>query len=217
MTNTGYENAPATQLIAVHCCACSLPLVDSDSVELGIGPVCRKKLGKLDADGVPEWEACAESLALFSVANPGDDEARVIFEQCLDNLDTARKGIEPQKLANLITHYVAAVQHRHDAHVGHLVDALMHMGRPNLSKRLRERLYTVRIEIDGTDMLVTCPYSDTFRDAMWNRGKRVGAWDRPVKAFRVPLTHKSGLMSALKRAYPNTNAHGPKGEFRIEA
>jgi len=40
-----YESAPATQLVATHCCACNRPLVDAKSVELGIGPVCRKKHG----------------------------------------------------------------------------------------------------------------------------------------------------------------------------
>ena len=40
-----YENAPATQMIASHCCVCNRPLVDSVSVELGIGPDCRKKHG----------------------------------------------------------------------------------------------------------------------------------------------------------------------------
>lgn len=40
-----YETAPATALVATHCCVCSRPLVDAKSVEMGIGPVCRKKYG----------------------------------------------------------------------------------------------------------------------------------------------------------------------------
>lgn len=40
-----YETAPATELVATHCCACGKPLVDAKSVEMGIGPVCRKKHG----------------------------------------------------------------------------------------------------------------------------------------------------------------------------
>jgi hypothetical protein len=38
-----YENAPATKLVATDCCVCGRPLVDSESVEAGIGPVCRTK------------------------------------------------------------------------------------------------------------------------------------------------------------------------------
>ena len=36
-----YINAPATKLLATHCCCCGRPLVDATSVELGIGPECR--------------------------------------------------------------------------------------------------------------------------------------------------------------------------------
>ena len=36
-----YENAPATKMLATNCCCCGRPLVDSMSVELGIGPECR--------------------------------------------------------------------------------------------------------------------------------------------------------------------------------
>lgn len=40
-----YENAPATKMLATHCAVCRRPLVDAKSVELGIGPDCRKKYG----------------------------------------------------------------------------------------------------------------------------------------------------------------------------
>ena len=38
--NQGYENAPATRLLATHCLICGRPLVDANSVSLGIGPEC---------------------------------------------------------------------------------------------------------------------------------------------------------------------------------
>ncbi len=40
-----YENAPATVLVATNCCVCGRALVDSVSVETGIGPDCRAKYG----------------------------------------------------------------------------------------------------------------------------------------------------------------------------
>jgi len=40
-----YEDAPATEMLASHCAACGRPLLDAKSVELGIGPECRRKLG----------------------------------------------------------------------------------------------------------------------------------------------------------------------------
>ena len=41
----GYENAPATKIMATNCACCGRPLVDAKSVETGMGPVCRKKYG----------------------------------------------------------------------------------------------------------------------------------------------------------------------------
>lgn len=40
----GYEDAPATRLLATRCALCGRPLVDSVSVEIGIGPDCRRKV-----------------------------------------------------------------------------------------------------------------------------------------------------------------------------
>ena len=46
-----YENAPATKMLATHCCACGRPLVDAASVEAGMGPDCREKYGyNIDAE-----------------------------------------------------------------------------------------------------------------------------------------------------------------------
>jgi hypothetical protein len=40
-----YENAPATKMLATHCCLCARPLVDAVSVEAGMGPDCRENSG----------------------------------------------------------------------------------------------------------------------------------------------------------------------------
>lgn len=40
-----YENAPATKMLATHCAICSRPLLDAVSVEIGMGPDCRRRHG----------------------------------------------------------------------------------------------------------------------------------------------------------------------------
>lgn len=40
-----YENATATKMLATHCVCCGRPLVDAVSVEVGMGPECRKGFG----------------------------------------------------------------------------------------------------------------------------------------------------------------------------
>lgn len=38
-----HDNAPATTLLATHCAVCGRALVDAQSVETGIGPICRQR------------------------------------------------------------------------------------------------------------------------------------------------------------------------------
>lgn len=61
--NMGYEEAPATEMMASHCLLCGRPLVDAVSVETGIGPVCREKYGYgADLGDPPNWEKFDELL-----------------------------------------------------------------------------------------------------------------------------------------------------------
>lgn len=57
-----YENAPATEMLATHCAACGRPLLDAVSVEVGLGPVCRKRHGWNAADVDEEARAEANKI-----------------------------------------------------------------------------------------------------------------------------------------------------------
>ena len=59
-----YENAPGTKMLATHCICCGRPLLDALSVEIGIGPVCRRKSGYEDVDKsfAPENHRVANAL-----------------------------------------------------------------------------------------------------------------------------------------------------------
>lgn len=39
-----YTDAPACRILAIRCCVCNTPLLDSVSMQFGIGPDCRKRL-----------------------------------------------------------------------------------------------------------------------------------------------------------------------------
>lgn len=67
----GYENAPATKLVATHCAVCVRPLVDAKSVETGVGPECRKKYG-FDHPCSPEQRLEANRL-VYQIAASQDD------------------------------------------------------------------------------------------------------------------------------------------------
>lgn len=63
-----YETAPATELLATACCCCGRPLVDAQSVEFGIGPVCREKHG-FNVDVAPDARERANKIVYAVAAN----------------------------------------------------------------------------------------------------------------------------------------------------
>lgn len=57
----GYENAPATKMLAARCAVCARPLLDAVSVESGLGPDCRRKYG-FNQEVAPELRAEANKI-----------------------------------------------------------------------------------------------------------------------------------------------------------
>ena len=63
-----YENAPATRMLATHCVCYGQALVDATSVELGIGPECRKG----DDGGIPDAVRMQANKLVFDAAVAAD-------------------------------------------------------------------------------------------------------------------------------------------------
>lgn len=57
-----FAQAPATKLVATHCCVCARPLVDAESVDSGIGPVCAERTGLMRASLSAEARAEANRI-----------------------------------------------------------------------------------------------------------------------------------------------------------
>ncbi|HYM54564.1 MAG TPA: DUF6011 domain-containing protein [Solirubrobacteraceae bacterium] len=75
---SGYEDAPATKMLATHCAVCRRPLLDALSVEVGIGPVCRRDHGyDEEVAALGDDARQAANLIVAHVAHAGvDDLAR---------------------------------------------------------------------------------------------------------------------------------------------
>ena len=202
------------RLVATTCCVCATPLADATSVELGIGPTCRKRLAKLDvvAATSPDWDAVTDALADFAAIDRSDTDRLALFEMGMDQIVLARAGIA-HKLANLITHYIAATQVQRDS-IGGLILAIERMGRPNLAEALRKRQYEIRIEAVGDMLHVFTPFAESFKTAMWKRA--LGCWNRDFKCYVVPGSRKADLHVALVESYSGMRAIGPNGDFTIE-
>jgi hypothetical protein len=63
-----YEDARATKMMATHCVCCGRLLVDATSVELGIGPECRKG----DDGGIPDAVRVEANGLVFKAAVAAD-------------------------------------------------------------------------------------------------------------------------------------------------
>lgn len=63
----GYEDSAACKMLATHCSACARPLVDAVSVEIGMGPDCRKKYFK-DPEGITPEERSEANVLVYKIA-----------------------------------------------------------------------------------------------------------------------------------------------------
>jgi hypothetical protein len=190
-----YEQAPATKLLATHCAVCGRPLVDARSVELGIGPDCRKKHGYNEADGPCDWPAVLDTL--------GNSDLAPLF---IDD-----KADESRRLANLVVHHIAAAPT--SAGIPNLINALRALGFQKLSNRIAERLCIVKIEVTRDYISVVTPYSERAVECMrLVPGRR---WDRDSKSSLVPVAAKPELWRALQLAFPGERGIGPDGIFTI--
>jgi hypothetical protein len=168
-----YENAPATKMLATNCACCAKPLVDSVSVETGVGPECRAKHGY--SDGPTEHQADA----------------------------------------NAIVHLIACKQS--GKAVVDAVNELRRLGFKRLARRIAFRLATVRIEEEGSELVVKTPYKpESVVDFRNIPGRH---YDREKKVNRVPMQPKSkaALFATLQKHFAGCLAYGPKGLFVVGA
>lgn len=61
-----YENSPSTHMLATHCAFCARPLRDAQSVEVGVGPICRRKY--MVADQVTEASRVEGNKLIHTIA-----------------------------------------------------------------------------------------------------------------------------------------------------
>lgn len=77
-----YEEAPGTKMVATNCAFCHKPLLDAVSVEVGAGPVCRKKY-LVELDTASEEARKAANKLIHTIACHQDGEEVI---SCLNEL-----------------------------------------------------------------------------------------------------------------------------------
>ena len=209
-----YENAPATKMLAAYCACCARPLVDAESVETGMGPVCRKSHGYARGQAEPDWKAVI-------AATDGLVALRELFPDTMSTLERAHAcdaawrlgGLETRRVANLIVHRIACAQEGPFVH--QLTSALAALGYTKLAARITKRLAAVTIERVGGCLVVRTPYREEAVAIM--RAVPGRRWSPPEhpKANVYPESSAKLVRDALRRAFPGVTASGPLGLFVI--
>lgn len=104
-----YESAPSTIMLATHCAVCARPLRDAKSVEMGIGPDCRKKHGfdvEIDPEARTEANKIIHALALH---NGGQQENPAFLPDAIARVH----ALGLHRLAEILTDRLAPVKISH--------------------------------------------------------------------------------------------------------
>jgi len=193
-----YESAPATKLLASHCACCGRPLVDSKSVEAGVGPECRKKHGYGEAQLPANWEKVTAALG---AVNPPVQLVKAIFMH------------EAHKAANILVYHIAAQQE--GGYVANFVEALGALGYTNLARRMVQRLNGIIVDLKDSTLIVRAPYNPALQI-----GSVAGASYSHTKGvrFTAPAEQARGVWTALCAGYkPGTLVAGAKGVRRTNS
>ncbi len=190
-----YENAPATKLLATYCACCGRPLVDSVSVETGVGPECRKKHGFAEAQREADWGRATKALGQLALPS---------------GLGAAFLEEDSHKAANVLVYHIAAEQS--GRRVAAYTEALAALGYIKLASRIVRRLGGVIVDrIEET----------LYIKASWNeelsiRGVPGAKYSRKRGVrFEAPVGSARAVWEALRAYGAGTLVVGEKGIRRI--
>ena len=198
---SNYMNNPNTKRLATNCIMCARPLCDARSVETGIGPVCRKRMGYDDMMSGIDEKARTQANKLVhraGLAMDKDDVATIL--DCATEIRDLGLG----KLAAVIRRRFIKIRiEREDGVQVYRWDRARQESIAVLGKKRNViRLFT--------------PYNPDFNEER----KRMRLWGRPVKqgkSFHWEFGEDQGsdVMEILTRIFPGQKALGPKGVFTL--
>lgn len=183
---SNYTEAPATILLATNCVCCGRPLVDSCSVELGIGPECRN--GTFP-EGLTDCDREVANLFVFDAA-------------------IAAQAGHAEKVVTIAGHI-------RDMGFTGLADKVESRFKGGVIKAARNAAITIT-EDGSTLLVTTPfrrGDKDAFIAAWRTIPGR--SYDRKARANRIPAAQKGALWALLQNFFPGKWGTGPKGAFRV--
>lgn len=189
----GYENAPATTMLATHCAVCNRPLLDALSVETGMGPVCRDRHGyNAEMGELPEYREAANRIVHNIAVHRNDEQVRADgcaalrvmgFKKLPDRIEYRGKDAPAKVDITVVEYTLPAVQ----------------LGRRRFPAK--------------TGYLVRSPYKPSATDAWRAVPGRV--FVRHEKANFVPATSVEALRKLLREHHAGETCVGPNGRTVI--
>jgi hypothetical protein len=196
----GYEDAKATRLLATHCALCSRPLVDAESVERGVGPVCATK-GELGGEG--------GSINPIARAKANEVVATVALAVSHERNEKVRRALIEQAVAVLRGLGLPVLARK-------LSEAQLGAGAGQVKVRvvrLKLKKYVEGAPDVFDDFLaLTTPFDEGFvREVKAIKGR----WDKESKEWLVSARadFKAKVWALLQKYYAGLPGEGPKGGF----
>jgi hypothetical protein len=182
-----YVNAPATALVATKCACCGRELVDSVSVETGMGPSCRKRHGYSSMVGSADFEAARAAV--------GAEEYDALTTEAMRTLEPGKSVA--QGIANRLVYRIACDQR--GPRVAARVVALHALGFVALAARIADRVGAIKVAEEGSDLVVDAPYSEKFNVEI--RTVRGARWDGARRVRLVPVALREQLWDVLRTTF----------------
>jgi hypothetical protein len=181
-----YQNAPACRLLATHCACCGRALLDSVSVELGIGPECRSHFR---ADLSPEQQKTANVLVFAAAiaAQQGKVQEVLALADRIEN--ECLMGELAGRIRERFTNAVAKTERNADIIISLVGE-----------KYLVNTPYRRAAKVDFI--------------AAW-RAIPGRYFDRARGVNVIPVSQKPALWDLLKKFFPGKYGKGPAGVFRV--
>jgi hypothetical protein len=186
-----YTNAAATALFATHCLFCGRPLLDANSVQTGVGPVCREKWGvniEVDEESRETANKIIHEAALSATSN----DRRVEIATQLDELGF---GLVASKVRQRFLKAAVTIE-------------------------TREMTFGPNAPVVEAYVVLTGSYNAEFVDALkaevdWT--KRTVLRDEKGKfvAWAFAPSAKTTIWNLIKVHFAGQTGFGPKGVFQI--
>jgi hypothetical protein len=185
--SSGYENAPATKMLATNCAVCGKPLVDAESCETGLGPICRAESG-FDA-GVADADREAANRLVFSAAIAAQQGRATVVVKIAKAVEKLGFPVLAEKMRARFVNVVAAPERRADIFI--------------------------EVEKDGKVYSVKTPYRRGAAEEFKSAWRTIPGRRYYGGVNHIPVEQKPALWALLKQFFPGKWGKGPQGVFRV--